>query len=108
MPSSGMLRRGALVRTDVSEKSSASIIRMKRIDEPGTIVAVTSTRHIVFLRSVLRLLVTANVVPSSPILVTLMMETQRSSETSGLATSTQRYIPEDGILHSHRRGNTKS
>jgi hypothetical protein len=29
---------------------------------------------VVFLRSVLRLLVTANVLPSSPILVTLMME----------------------------------
>jgi hypothetical protein len=37
--------------------------------------------HIVFLRSVRLLLVTTNVVPSSPILVTLMMETLRSSET---------------------------
>jgi hypothetical protein len=37
---------------------------------------------IVFLRSVRRLLVTANVVPSSPILVTLMNEAIRSSETS--------------------------
>jgi hypothetical protein len=36
----------------------------------------------VFLRSLLRLLVTANVVPSSPILVTPMMEAIRSSETS--------------------------
>jgi hypothetical protein len=33
------------------------------------------------LRSVRRLLVTANVVPSSPILVTLMMEAQSSSDT---------------------------
>jgi hypothetical protein len=33
-----------------------------------------------FLRSVLRLLDTANAVPSSPILVTLMMEATRSSE----------------------------
>jgi hypothetical protein len=34
-----------------------------------------------FLRSVLRLLVTANVFPSSPILVTLMMEEIHPSET---------------------------
>jgi hypothetical protein len=33
----------------------------------------------VFLRSVRRLLVTANVTPSSPILVSLMMETLSSS-----------------------------
>jgi hypothetical protein len=45
MASSGMLRGVALVRTDVSEE-----------------------------RNVSRLLVTTNVVPSSPILVTLMME----------------------------------
>jgi hypothetical protein len=64
-----MLRRVALVRTDVSEERSASFIRI-RIDELGTL-AVTS--NFVFLRSVHRLLVTVDV-PSSPILVTLMME----------------------------------
>jgi hypothetical protein len=37
---------------------------------------------IVFPRGVRRLLVTANVVPSSSVLVTLMMEALRSSETS--------------------------
>jgi hypothetical protein len=46
---------------------------------------------------VLRLLLAANVVPSSPIFITLMMET-----------ATWRNIIEDGILHSHRRENFKS
>jgi hypothetical protein len=56
MPSPGMLRRVAFVRTYVSEERSASIIRVTRIGE----------------------LVTANI-PSSPILVTLMMGTILSS-----------------------------
>jgi hypothetical protein len=56
--------------------------------------------------SVRRLLVTANV-HSSPILVILMMEAVRSSETS-LTRTTLRNIPEDDILHSHRRENLKS
>jgi hypothetical protein len=41
MPSSGILRRVALVQTDVSEESIASIIRVTRIGELGTL-AVTS------------------------------------------------------------------
>jgi hypothetical protein len=69
----------ALVTTDVSEESIASIIR-------------------VFLRSVLRLLVIANVVSSSLIIFTLMMEVIQFFETSVLTRGERGHIPEDGIL----------
>jgi hypothetical protein len=42
MPSSGILRRVALVRSDVSEERVVSIIRVTRIGEVGTTLAVTS------------------------------------------------------------------
>jgi hypothetical protein len=102
MASSGMLRRAALVRTDISKELSASIIRVKGIDELGTTLAATSNRRklrrffrsvrrllltakfLVHRLSVRRLLVTASVVPSSLILVTLMKEALSSSETSVL------------------------
>jgi hypothetical protein len=45
MTSSVMLRRVALVRTDVSEERTASIIRVTRIGELGITLAVTTNRN---------------------------------------------------------------
>jgi hypothetical protein len=73
MPCSGILRYAAIVRTNVSENVSP-------------------------LRSVLRLLITANVIPSSLNRLTLMMEATLSSETSVISRARRRHIKEDGIL----------
>jgi hypothetical protein len=77
MTSSGMLRRVAIVGTDVSEELSS---------QPASVASY-------------------GYVPSSSILGTLMMEALGSSETSVLTRATRRNIPEDAILHSHRREN---
>jgi hypothetical protein len=95
MPSSGVLHHVALVRIDIAQERISSIIRVTRISELGTTLAVTS--NIAYLRSVLTCLVTANAFPSSPSLVT-MMEAICSSETSVLTIVTWRNVPEDGIL----------
>jgi hypothetical protein len=97
--SSGILHHVALVRTSVSEECSASIIRVTRISKLGTMLAVTKMRQS---------LVTANIVPRSLILVTLVMEAIHSSETSVLTRATWRNIPDNGILHSHHHENLKS
>jgi hypothetical protein len=57
---------------------------------------------------VLQLLATADIVPGYLILFALKMEMIRSSETSVLTGATRRHIPEDDIVHRHRRGNLKS
>jgi hypothetical protein len=76
MPSSGMWCRAGLVRTDVSKESIASIIRVERISELATPLAVTE------------FIVTVNTVPSSLNLYTLMTEATVSSETSVLTRTT--------------------
>jgi hypothetical protein len=102
-----MLRRVALVRSDVSEECRAPIIRVTRIGELGTMLAVTSNRR-TLRKNTMLLLVTANIVPSSPILchpddggVTFIRKV-------GSYESHTANIPEDCILHSHRHEHLKS
>jgi hypothetical protein len=82
------VRPVTLIRADVSEEHTASVIRMTRIAELEATSAITQ-------------------VTTSSILVTLIMEEIRSSETSGSTRATWGNIPEDGILHSYLRENLK-
>jgi hypothetical protein len=52
MSPSGMLHRVALVRTEVSQEFSASFIRVTRIGELGTTLAVSDEEGAKFLRNV--------------------------------------------------------
>jgi hypothetical protein len=62
----------------------------------------------VFLRTMVQLLVGANVVPSTLILFALSMEAITCSESSVLKRGRLRHITEYCIFHSHRRENLKS
>jgi hypothetical protein len=105
-----MWRRVALVRTDVSDERIASITMMERISKLGA--TLTASSNWTTLRgntfNVFRLLVTANVVPTSLILYTLMMEAIVSSGTSVLTRDTRHNLQEDSIHHIYRRENRKS
>jgi hypothetical protein len=83
-----MLRRVALVRTDVSEEINASFIRVTRIGELGTTLAVTSNRR------------QRQVTAIPPRICCKFV--------AFLTRATRRNNPEDTILHSHRRENLKS
>jgi hypothetical protein len=109
----------ALVRTDVSEDLSASIIRVARIVELGTL-AVTSNRRTLLRNTPILTRATRRNMPEDGIFHSHHREnlksyialpgwsTQWKSNVSPVRYELVFYIPEDGILHSHRRENLKS
>jgi hypothetical protein len=86
-----MLRRVALIRNYFSDELSASIIRVTKIGELATDAGCEDKQ--------IRLVVTANVVPSSPILVILMMERYVLPKRRFIQEPHGVNIPEDGILN---------
>jgi hypothetical protein len=92
-----MLRRVVLVRTEVSEEYGTSIIKVTKIVELGTTLAVTSNRR---KHAAKTFSVTDSFHPYDG--------GANSSETSVLTRATRRNITEDGILHIHRLDNLKS
>jgi hypothetical protein len=88
MASSGMLRCVALVRIDVSEELSASFIRVTRIGELGTTLAVTSNRRT--LRRNTR--ATHHNIPEDAILLENNLSCRPSANKSHVHTYTHAYI----------------
>jgi hypothetical protein len=99
-----MLCHVVFVGSADSEERIASIIREEGISELGTTFAMNNSDF----GYVPPCDFHDNVVSSLPILVTLMMEEIRSSETSVFARATRRNIAEDDILHSDGRENLES
>jgi hypothetical protein len=107
----------------LGERLIASIIRVSGVGERGRLAVTSNRRTLRRNTSIItnttktdmnttnsyyyHLLVSANIVPSSPNLATVTMEAIYSSETSILTRATQRHIPKDDIPHSHRRENLK-
>jgi hypothetical protein len=90
-----MLGHVAVVRAEVSEDRSASIIKVTRIGGLGTTLAVTSNRRTLRRKYFLQ---DPHGVTSQK--TTFFMDATCFPETSVLTRSTLRHIPEDGILHS--------
>jgi hypothetical protein len=94
MMSSGMFRRVALVSTDVSEEISASFIKVTRIGELGTTLALTSNRRRLMKEalsfsetSVLTRATRRTSHKTAFFIVTVMKASNLTSETEGFAKS---------------------
>jgi hypothetical protein len=102
-----MLRRVALVGSDVPEEPGASFIGVAGVVnwERHWLQPATDARCEVFFRSVRRLLVAASVVLGSPILVAMVRRALGSSEASVLAGAARRhsffYLPNPSFCTRH-------